>query len=163
MEQTLQTFLDSVKDGSPPINSVPLLHAVWHGLRGEWDAAHKIAQDDASADGAWVHAWLHRIEGDLSNAGYWYRRAHPRSLRTIPRWKDGKSPRHFCRVDRHYTFTGIAESPPGPSGPHSCATALRNDVSSCLRAGEIRSNRCCTAFRSCPAMASFGRGLSMVA
>jgi hypothetical protein len=76
MERALQAFLDSVNAGSPPTNSLPLLHAIWHGLRGEWDAAHKIAQEDASADGAWVHAWLHRIEGDLSNAAYWYRRAH---------------------------------------------------------------------------------------
>jgi len=45
------------------------------GLHGEWEAAHQIAQDDTSAEGAWVHAWLHRIEGDLDNARYWYRRA----------------------------------------------------------------------------------------
>ena len=55
---------------------MPLLKAVWHGLREEWDAAHEIAQADDSPEGAWVHAWLHRIEGDLANAGYWYRRAH---------------------------------------------------------------------------------------
>jgi hypothetical protein len=66
MKRALQAFLDSVNVGSPPINSVLLIHAIWHGLRGECDAAHKIAQEDASADGAWVHAWLHRVEGDLS-------------------------------------------------------------------------------------------------
>ena len=42
---------------------------------GDWDGAHAVAQDDDSADGAWVHAHLHRVEGDLGNAGYWYRRA----------------------------------------------------------------------------------------
>jgi hypothetical protein len=53
----------------------PLLRALWLGLRGEWAAAHAIVQADDSADAAWVHAWLHRIEGDTSNAAYWYRRA----------------------------------------------------------------------------------------
>jgi hypothetical protein len=57
----------------PP--AAPLLRALWHGLRGEWDMAHAIAQADEGADAAWVHAWLHRIEGDSFNANYWYRRA----------------------------------------------------------------------------------------
>ncbi len=56
----------------------PALRAVWHRLRGEWDAAHAIVQELAGADAAWVHAWLHRVEGDLGNAGYWYRRARGR-------------------------------------------------------------------------------------
>jgi hypothetical protein len=76
MNAEVDGFLDSVKTGRPPAATTPLLRAVWHGLRGEWDAAHRIAQDEASAGGAWVHAWLHRIEGDVANAGYWYRRAH---------------------------------------------------------------------------------------
>jgi hypothetical protein len=42
---------------------------------GDWKAAHAIAQDDDSAEAAWVHAHLHRVEGDLGNAAYWYRRA----------------------------------------------------------------------------------------
>lgn len=71
----LDAFLDSLKTASPPATASPLQRAVWYGLRGEWDAAHGIAQDDDSSDGAWVHGWLHRIEGDLDNAGYWYRRA----------------------------------------------------------------------------------------
>jgi hypothetical protein len=76
MNMEVDAFLDSVKTGSPPAAEVPLLRAVWHGLRGEWEAAHRIAQDDTSAEGAWVHAWLHRIEGDIANARYWYRQAH---------------------------------------------------------------------------------------
>ena len=51
------------------------LVALWHDGRGDWDDAHRIvmdAEDDASA---WVHAYLHRKEGDLPNAAYWYRRA----------------------------------------------------------------------------------------
>ena len=45
------------------------------GGEGDWDAAHKIVMNEDSRDAAWVHAYLHRVEGDLSNAGYWYRRA----------------------------------------------------------------------------------------
>jgi hypothetical protein len=75
MHENVAVFLDSVKTGAPPAAAVPLLRAVWHGLRGEWDAARHIAQEDTSAESAWVHRWLHRIEGDLGNARYWYRQA----------------------------------------------------------------------------------------
>jgi hypothetical protein len=53
----------------------PLLAAMWHDARGDWDGAHHFAQAAPSALGAWVHAYLHRKEGDLANADYWYRRA----------------------------------------------------------------------------------------
>ena len=43
--------------------------------KGDWDAAHKLVQDEDTGEAAWVHAYLHRVEGDLGNAGYWYRRA----------------------------------------------------------------------------------------
>jgi hypothetical protein len=49
--------------------------ALWWAAKGHWDEAHKIVQDEAGADAAWVHAYLHRVEGDLGNAGYWYRQA----------------------------------------------------------------------------------------
>lgn len=42
---------------------------------GDWEGAHALVQDDASSEAAWVHAHLHRIEGDVDNAAYWYRRA----------------------------------------------------------------------------------------
>jgi hypothetical protein len=48
---------------------------MWHDARGEWDRAHTIAQDVEDVNGAWVHAYLHRKEGDLGNATYWYGRA----------------------------------------------------------------------------------------
>jgi hypothetical protein len=70
-----QQPLDSFHQNVPATNGPPLLRAAWHALRGEWDEAHTIAQDDLTTQGAWVHAWLHRIEGDLGNAGYWYRQA----------------------------------------------------------------------------------------
>ena len=71
MNAEVTAFLDGLNAGAPPAATVSLLRAVWHGMRGEWEA-HQIAQDDTSAEGAWVHAWLHRIEGDLDNARYWY-------------------------------------------------------------------------------------------
>lgn len=52
----------------------PLLALWWDG-KGNWQKAHEIAQDVPGTDGAWVHAYLHRKEGDLGNAAYWYRRA----------------------------------------------------------------------------------------
>jgi hypothetical protein len=54
------------------------LLALWWDAKGDWARAHEIAQDVGGADGAWVHAYLHRREGDLSNAGYWYRQAGKR-------------------------------------------------------------------------------------
>jgi len=71
----LEAFRATLEQPSPPQGLSPLLQALWHAARDEWDTAHGLAQDDSSADGAWVHAYLHRVEGDESNAGYWYRRA----------------------------------------------------------------------------------------
>lgn len=51
------------------------LLALWLDGRGDWAQAHETAQEDGGADGAWVHAFLHRKDGDTVNAGYWYRRA----------------------------------------------------------------------------------------
>ena len=75
MPDSLDAFVLSLDRGAPPSFATPMLRALWHGLRGEWDTAHELAQAQDDADGAWVHAWLHRIEGDLGNAEYWYRRA----------------------------------------------------------------------------------------
>ncbi|MEQ8355354.1 MAG: hypothetical protein RH942_07445 [Kiloniellaceae bacterium] len=71
----LKTFRASLQDSAPPPGLAPLLEALWQAGKGNWDAAHSIAQQDGGAEGAWVHAYLHRVEGDESNAGYWYRRA----------------------------------------------------------------------------------------
>ena len=71
----LDEFKASTSQASPPAALSPLLVALWHDARGDWDAAHRVAQDVDDEDGAWVHAYLHRKEGDNANAGYWYRRA----------------------------------------------------------------------------------------
>jgi hypothetical protein len=70
----LDHFLGTLQDAAPP-DVTPLLLSLWRGLRGDWAEAHELAQESPGCDGAWVHAWLHRIEGDLSNAAYWYRHA----------------------------------------------------------------------------------------
>jgi hypothetical protein len=78
---SLQQFLASLQ-GDHPLAISRHLDAVWYGLKGSWERAHKLVQDDTAGDGALVHAWLHRIEGDLENARYWYgqaRRAMPAS------------------------------------------------------------------------------------
>ena len=71
----MAAFMASLEGAAPaPTFSAPLA-ALWWAAKGDWDKAHKIVQDEETADAAWVHAYLHRVEGDLGNAGYWYRRA----------------------------------------------------------------------------------------
>src|SRR3954462_342673 len=60
---------------SPPAELTLPLQALWHDARGDWTKAHECAQNDHGRDGSWVHAYLHRKEGDVGNAGYWYSRA----------------------------------------------------------------------------------------
>ena len=60
---------------SEPPSLTPALRALWLDARGDWNGAHEAAQADESAAGDWVHAYLHRKEGDAGNAAYWYRRA----------------------------------------------------------------------------------------
>ena len=72
---TLDEFLTTISNASPPKGLSQAVVALWHDARGDWDTAHQVAQDVPDPDGAWVHAYLHRKEGDASNAAYWYRRA----------------------------------------------------------------------------------------
>jgi hypothetical protein len=72
---TLAEFRATLSAGAPPPDLPPLLRALWHDAKGDWSAAHHVAQDVESSDGSWVHAYLHRKEGDAGNAAYWYRRA----------------------------------------------------------------------------------------
>ena len=73
---SLDQFRVSLSDAQPPAGLGPALQALWWASKGDWDRAHGCAQageGERSCD--WVHAHLHRVEGDLANAGYWYRRA----------------------------------------------------------------------------------------
>ena len=72
----IERFESTIKDAGPPAGLPPLLTALWHDARGDWKRAHEIVQGVKGEDAAHVHAYLHRKEGDLSNADYWYGRAH---------------------------------------------------------------------------------------
>lgn len=71
----LQLFKASVDDNQRLEGLSPALQSLWHQARGDWDAAHQLAQSDNSPTGYWIHAYLHRVEGDNGNAAYWYRLA----------------------------------------------------------------------------------------
>ncbi len=60
---------------SPPAGLSLALQALWFEAKGDWNQAHDLAQKDGGASGDWVHAYLHRKEGDVANARYWYARA----------------------------------------------------------------------------------------
>lgn len=68
-------FSTSLTHSQPPAGLSAALRGLWHDGRDDWDAAHRSVQDDNSPAGAWVHAYLHRKEGDAGNAAYWYARA----------------------------------------------------------------------------------------
>ena len=68
-------FHASLADEAPPESLDPLAQALWYDARGLWDRAHAIVQSQQGARAAAVHAYLHRKEGDLANADYWYARA----------------------------------------------------------------------------------------
>ena len=70
----LQTFRDSIVKLQPPAGLSPALLALWWDAKGDWDRAHERAQERDDTAGMRVHAYLHRKEGDQSNAEYWYRR-----------------------------------------------------------------------------------------
>jgi hypothetical protein len=72
---TLEEFRLSLMHATPPDGISAPLRALWEDAKGNWNAAHAIAQDIDDRTGSWIHAYLHRKEGDLGNAGYWYRRA----------------------------------------------------------------------------------------
>jgi len=73
---TLSEFKESIKQSYPPSYINNLLQALWYDAKGNWEAAHNLAQEVNTKDGSWIHAYLHRKEGDLGNASYWYHRAN---------------------------------------------------------------------------------------
>ena len=76
-------FRQSVAAAAPPAALNSAMQALWWDAKGDWSKAHQCAQAQDDKTGAWVHAYLHRKEGDPSNAGYWYRRAD-KSPATVP-------------------------------------------------------------------------------
>ena len=73
---TLSEFKASLSSSSPPKGISNLLEAMWYDGKGDWEASHNVAQEIHSKEGSWIHAYLHRKEGDEGNASYWYQRAN---------------------------------------------------------------------------------------
>jgi len=88
-QMSFAEFAASVaRDPEPPTGLDPTLIALWYDARGDWSKAHTLAQDAGGQSGAWVHAYLHRKQGDLGNAAHWYARAgrsRPADDVTLPR------------------------------------------------------------------------------
>ena len=79
---TVDELLTSAQNDPVPADGLSLeLQSLWFTKAGQWDTAHDIAQDIHTPMGSWLHALLHLIEGDLGNAGYWFRKAG-RAVRT---------------------------------------------------------------------------------
>jgi hypothetical protein len=76
LKMTAEELSESAATNDTPPEGISLASkALWHARAGDWDAAHDLCQDVSGAAGSWIHAWLHRQEGDLGNASYWYSRA----------------------------------------------------------------------------------------
>ena len=78
-----ETYKNLLAQGMPPEGLSYASQALWWEGRSDWQRTHQCAQKQADADGAWAHAYLHRVEGDLRNAGGWYGRAG-RPMSTAP-------------------------------------------------------------------------------
>lgn len=85
-----EAFKASMADELPPKGITSSLAALWYAGKGDWEQAHAIAQDVPTREGSWVHAYLHRVEGDQWNAGYWYNRAGQTmpNVRLEQEWED---------------------------------------------------------------------------
>jgi hypothetical protein len=71
----LEEFIKSVTAAQPPTMLSPYAQALWYDKKNDWEKAHTIIQDIEDTTAAWIHAYLHRKEGDTGNAGYWYHKA----------------------------------------------------------------------------------------
>jgi len=89
---TLEQFQQSLSAGVPPADLTPALAGLWWDAKGDWNRAHSSAMLDKTVDGSWVHAYLHRKEGDRENAAGWYRRAE----------------KPFCEASLQEEWLGIA-------------------------------------------------------
>jgi len=86
----LTEFKTTLESDRPPDLTTPALAALWHLAKGDWSRAHELAQQQDNQAGAWVHAHLHRVEGDQANARYWYRESGRAvsSLALVEEWDE---------------------------------------------------------------------------
>jgi hypothetical protein len=71
----LAAFKETLSANEPPLYVSVYLKSLWFDKQGDWKKAHILVQDVEDKNAAWIHAYLHRREGDIGNADYWYRRA----------------------------------------------------------------------------------------
>ena len=71
-----ETFRQSLRSADPPANLSSHLLSLWYDGKDDWERSHSIIQDINDTDAAWIHAYLHRKEGDIGNADYWYHKAN---------------------------------------------------------------------------------------
>jgi hypothetical protein len=72
---TLEEFQKTLPSSTSPVDLSNYLQSLWYDAKGDWKKAHSIIQDLEDKTASWIHAYLHRKEGDIGNADYWYRRA----------------------------------------------------------------------------------------
>ncbi len=75
VQMNLSSFKQGLSGSEPPQHSSVYLKALWYDAKGEWDNSHNLIQDVNDKNASWIHAYLHRKEGDNGNADYWYSRA----------------------------------------------------------------------------------------
>jgi len=85
-----EQFNNSLNQNNPPENSSDYIRALWYDAKDNWQKAHELIQDIEDKSAAWIHAYLHRKEGDIWNADYWYNRAGKKrpSVSLQEEWKD---------------------------------------------------------------------------
>jgi len=105
----LDKFRQSLQHDDPPAGLDAALTALWWDAKGEWNKAHETAQQDEGPAGSWVHAYLHRKEGDSTNAAYWYGRADRKVAR-------GTFQKEWARIVEELLATGSATEPREPVG-----------------------------------------------
>ena len=71
-----EDFIKLTKEFQPPASLTGIHLALWYAYKDNWDMAHSIVQDINTRTASWIHAYLHRVEGDIDNAHYWYNRAN---------------------------------------------------------------------------------------
>lgn len=81
---TPAAFRQTLSRAVPPKSVSPALVALWWARKGNWEKAHRIVMGEHGREAAWVHAHLHRLEGDEANARYWYTRARRGMAKNLP-------------------------------------------------------------------------------
>jgi hypothetical protein len=88
--QNFAEYKSSLAESSPNKSLSVYLKALWYDAKGDWDKAHEIIQDVPDKAASWIHAYLHRKEGDVSNADYWYHKAERKRpvISTNEEWEE---------------------------------------------------------------------------